>query len=176
MAAGRTTTTRKPPARKPAVTAKGRTTRKSPAKPTQRRPTTTNRRPPKRTQERGGWLQRVLLACAALAVIGAMVGVVVGTQRSHRVGDATIVLDVRTAEEFAAGHLEDAIHLDANAPDFEDRAAAFSPASALIVYCRSGARAQVVVDRLEALGFEDVTNAGSLHGASWTTGLDIVQQ
>ena len=51
----------------------------------------------------------------------------------------TPVLDVRTAEEFEAGHLRGAENIDWFQPDFVDNVkAAFGKDRPLYVYCRSG--------------------------------------
>ena len=54
---------------------------------------------------------------------------------------AVIRLDVRTAEEFANGHIRGAINIDVLKSDFEQKAAATLPKSKTIaVNCRSGKR------------------------------------
>jgi len=65
-----------------------------------------------------------------------------------------VVLDVRTAQEFAAGHVPGAINishdeLEARLPELEadrDRD--------VVVYCRSGKRAGLALDMLEKAGFK----------------------
>lgn len=53
-----------------------------------------------------------------------------------------VVLDVRTAAEFAQGHLKDARLFDLYAADFAARVAALDPAPPYVVYCRSGNRSR----------------------------------
>ena len=58
---------------------------------------------------------------------------------------AVIRLDVRTAEEFANGHIRGAINIDVLKSDFEQKAAATLPKSKTIaVNCRSGKRSKTV--------------------------------
>jgi phage shock protein E len=72
-----------------------------------------------------------------------------------------IYLDVRTPEEFAAGHYPDAINYDVNllvggnVPDLAKDAE-------IKTYCRSGARAGVAKNILEQAGFTNVENVGGL--------------
>ncbi|HSK27130.1 MAG TPA: rhodanese-like domain-containing protein [Jiangellales bacterium] len=63
------------------------------------------------------------------------------------------VLDVRTPEEFAAGHLPDAVNVDLAGPDFDAEVAELPTADTYLVYCRSGNRSAVAAARMAALGF-----------------------
>ena len=60
-----------------------------------------------------------------------------------------VVLDVRTAAEFAEGHLERAINIDYHQSDFVEKAKATLPLDKKIaVYCRSGRRSAGAADKL----------------------------
>ena len=87
---------------------------------------------------------------------------------------STVVIDVRTPAEFASGHLEGAINIDVQSTDFESRISELDPAGTYFVYCRSGNRSGQAIDRMEALGFGDLTNGGSVESASASTGLAVV--
>ena len=52
-------------------------------------------------------------------------------------GEGVVVLDVRTPEEFAAGHLEGAVNLDVSAADVATRVADLDPGATYAVYCLS---------------------------------------
>jgi rhodanese-related sulfurtransferase len=67
-----------------------------------------------------------------------------------------VLLDIRTPDEFAAGHLVDAVNIDFYAPDFADRLAALDPATTYVVYCRSGNRTTAALDVFRDLGFTAV--------------------
>lgn len=69
------------------------------------------------------------------------------------------LVDVRTAEEFAAGHLRGALLIDFNAPNFTERAQALLKKKVPVaVYCRSGRRSAGAVERLRGVGFTKVYN------------------
>jgi len=68
----------------------------------------------------------------------------------------TVVLDVRTPQEFAEGHLIDAVNVDFSAADFADRIAALDRTTAYVVYCRSGNRSTQAMDLFRQLEFTDV--------------------
>ncbi len=87
---------------------------------------------------------------------------------------ATVVIDVRTPAEFASGHLEGAVNIDVQSADFDARISELDPAGDYFVYCRSGNRSGQAIDRMQGLGFGDMTNGGSVENASAVTGIDIV--
>jgi phage shock protein E len=85
------------------------------------------------------------------------------------------IIDVRTPAEFADGHLEGAVNIDVQSPDFDARIASLDPSGTYLVYCRSGNRSAVAVDRMEALGFADLSDLGSVAAASGATGVPVVR-
>lgn len=86
----------------------------------------------------------------------------------------TLIIDVRTPAEFASGHLEGAVNIDVQSADFDARISELDPAGTYFVYCRSGNRSGQAIDRMESLGFGDVTNGGSVESASSTTGVPVI--
>jgi phage shock protein E len=88
--------------------------------------------------------------------------------------EGTAMIDVRTADEFASGHLDGAINIDVQDASFDATVSALDPDGAYIVYCRSGNRSAQAIDRMTALGFTDLTNGGGVENASQLTGLAIV--
>lgn len=74
--------------------------------------------------------------------------------------DDLTIIDVRTPEEHAAGHLAGTELYDIQAPDFEDRIAALDPDGAYLVYCRTGNRSAVAVQAMADRGFVEVYDAG----------------
>ena len=69
-----------------------------------------------------------------------------------------VLLDVRTKEEFTAGHIPGAVHINVNDPDFEKKVAALPKDRPYLVNCRSGARSARACDKMLTLGFADVYN------------------
>ena len=71
--------------------------------------------------------------------------------------DVTIV-DVRTAEEFAAGHIEGAdYNIDVRKPTFIDDATSTLPNKGIIaVYCKGGVRSKTAASQLAARGYKVV--------------------
>lgn len=79
----------------------------------------------------------------------------------------TILLDVRTPEEFTGGHLPGARLIDFRAPDFDTRLAALDRDATYAVYCHSGNRSNQALSRMAAAGF---THVADLSGGitAWT--------
>ena len=68
------------------------------------------------------------------------------------------LLDVRTPDEYAEGHIAGAVLVDVNESDFEGKAVAMLDASRPVaVYCRSGRRSARAASLLTARGYK-VTN------------------
>ena len=66
------------------------------------------------------------------------------------------ILDVRTPEEFAAGHIEGAINYNVEGPDFSAQIAGLDPAGTYAVYCRSGNRSQPAVAAMAQAGIPGI--------------------
>jgi rhodanese-related sulfurtransferase len=67
-----------------------------------------------------------------------------------------VLLDVRTPEEYAAGHLDGATNLPLSSADFSDRVADLDPDRTYAVYCRTGVRSQEAVELMRSAGIEAV--------------------
>ena len=78
---------------------------------------------------------------------------------------SAIILDVRQPEEFAEGHLAQAINLDwLNQTVFINGLAKLNKQKTYYIYCRSGRRSQAAAGKLKAEGFQVVDlKGGYLH-------------
>jgi rhodanese-related sulfurtransferase len=66
------------------------------------------------------------------------------------------LLDVRTPQEYAAGHLKSALNYDYNGGNFETQIATLDKSRPVLVYCAVGGRSARSAARLRALGFKEV--------------------
>jgi len=78
----------------------------------------------------------------------------------EKIASGAMVLDVRTPEEFAAGHLVNAVNIP-----FEQVAAEFAKRgiakdTPVVLYCRSGRRSGIATDALVAAGYTKTYNGG----------------
>lgn len=66
-----------------------------------------------------------------------------------------VVLDVRTPEEYAAGHLKDAVNIDfLNRKTFDEAVGKLNPKMHYYVYCRSGRRSADAAKEMKGQGFK----------------------
>jgi phage shock protein E len=87
----------------------------------------------------------------------------------EKLKNGAILIDVRTAGEFAAGHLEGAINLSSDA--FSQIVTVVKDKNhTILLYCQSGARATVVCSRLRGMGYSDISNIGSYSRARKVVG------
>ena len=76
---------------------------------------------------------------------------------------SVVVLDVRTASEYAEGHIEGSINIDQGQSDFMEKARAALPADRKIaIYCRSGRRSANAAGRLADEGYLCVNLKGGI--------------
>lgn len=66
------------------------------------------------------------------------------------------VIDVRTPEEFAKGHLPNAQNINWNGDDFEQQMASLPKTTPVFVYCLSGGRSASAVSKMRSEGFTEV--------------------
>jgi rhodanese-related sulfurtransferase/thioredoxin-related protein len=69
-----------------------------------------------------------------------------------------VILDVRTAREFQAGHIAGAVNLDVTAADFEQKAAALDKSRTYLVHCASGVRSERACQKMTQLDFPHLYN------------------
>ena len=74
-----------------------------------------------------------------------------------------LILDVRTEEEYASGHIAGAINLPLQ--EIEDAPPALLPdlSQEIFVYCRSGNRSKQASGKLADLGYKNVFEFGGIH-------------
>lgn len=91
-----------------------------------------------------------------------------------RAADDVVVLDVRTAAEFEAGHLPGAILIDFHGEDFVEQLAALDLSERYVLYCRSGNRSAATSGLMDDMGFVDVLEVDGGVLAWESAGLPVV--
>ena len=69
-------------------------------------------------------------------------------------------IDVRSAEEFNAGHLQDAVNIPHDQILARIQAVSPDKNAPVNLYCRSGRRAETALNELKNAGYTNVTNHG----------------
>lgn len=86
----------------------------------------------------------------------------VGSSEAHRLAEAGArLVDVRSPEEFATGHLPGAVNIPVQ--DLERRMGELEAKSRpVVVYCRSGARSSRAARMLKNAGYAEVHDLGAM--------------
>ena len=87
-----------------------------------------------------------------------------------------VVIDIRTAEEHAAGYIAStSLVMDYYAPDFKDQLSKLDKNAKYLIYCRSGRRTGAALLTMKDLGFTDIHDiAGGI--TAWTAaGFPVVK-
>lgn len=72
-----------------------------------------------------------------------------------------LVIDVRTAAEYEAGHLNSAINIPLDQLNSRIREIEPDPNRPILLHCESGARSEAAVQILRKMGYQHVLNVGS---------------
>ncbi|MGA9596065.1 MAG: rhodanese-like domain-containing protein [Acidimicrobiia bacterium] len=70
--------------------------------------------------------------------------------------DGLLILDIRTPDEFAAGHIPGAINIDYYSPDFEQKLRTLDLQVPYVMYCNSGNRSANALPLMDSIGFQEV--------------------
>jgi phage shock protein E len=90
-------------------------------------------------------------------------------------GDESVIIDVRTLEEWNAGHLATAQHLPLDQVTVSIDTLVAEKNQQVYLYCRSGNRSGQAKIIMDGMGYTNVTNAGGLGNASELLAIEIVQ-
>ncbi|MFC1987165.1 rhodanese-like domain-containing protein [Chloroflexota bacterium] len=85
-----------------------------------------------------------------------------------------VIIDVRTPEEFADGHLENALNINFNSGTFSDDINKLDKDKTYLVYCRTGNRSAQAAAVMADLGFREIYDMGGI--IDWTVkGFPVVK-
>ena len=108
----------------------------------------------------------VALAVAAIASVGLLAGCSSSNESTKKVDPVefseviaqpgVIILDVRTPEEFNAGHIANAININMADSNFSSEVSKLDKNATVAVYCRSANRSAVATKEMAELGFTDM--------------------
>lgn len=77
--------------------------------------------------------------------------------------DGYIILDVRRPDEFAAGHIPNAINIPNESIGDEEIAELPDKDQLILVYCRSGNRSKQASEKLVKLGYTNIVEFGGIN-------------
>lgn len=85
------------------------------------------------------------------------------------------IIDVRTPEEFAQGHIENAVNINIMDNNFETEISKLDKSKKTLVYCKSGGRSSDAAQKLSSMGFENISNLEGGLLAWQNAGLKVIQ-
>ena len=121
-------------------------------------------------------MSKVFKFVAATLIALFAVGSLAACSNANSIDMKTIaaVIDVRTPDEVATGHLHGSINIDIQGADFESQMNQLDKAKNYVVYCHSGRRAGLAIEWMQKNGFTGkLYNAGSVADAAVATGMMI---
>lgn len=119
------------------------------------------------------YFKGLIAALVALLLMGSLTAC--SSAPSVDINSYQAIIDVRTPQEFATGHLDGAINIDIRGAEFASSIGALDKTANYFIYCHSGNRAGQAVDYMTGAGFSGtLTNGGSVDAAAASTGLQIV--
>lgn len=123
--------------------------------------------PHTKAQRSAGLARMAMTALAGLAAAYFLLwpkGDVSGEEARRLVEGGALLLDVRTQEEFAAGHLPNALNIPVQ--ELDRRLADVGPKGrGIVLYCRSGNRSGEAARMLKEAGYSAVHDLGAM--SSW---------
>jgi phage shock protein E len=130
-----------------------------------------------------GSLYRVIISITALLAITFLISNLFSSTlfsstsatTAGTIGDQSVIIDVRTLEEWNAGHLATAKHLPLDQVAQSIDKLVVEKNQQVYLYCRSGNRSGQAKIIMDSLGYTNVTNAGGLGDASELLAVEIVQ-
>jgi phage shock protein E len=115
-----------------------------------------------------------VLAATLIALFAVSSLAACATTASIDMKSIAAVIDVRTPDEVATGHLHGSINIDIQGSTFESQMNELDKTKNYVVYCHSGNRAGQAITWMQQNGFTgNLINAGSVADAAVATGMII---
>ncbi len=74
----------------------------------------------------------------------------------------TILLDVRSSEEYTEGHIDGALNINVNGEDFQQEIVKLDKSKTILVYCQAGRRSASAANILASKGYKVVNLIGGI--------------
>jgi phage shock protein E len=102
---------------------------------------------------------KIIISLALAMAFHSLSAQVADSTLARLIEGGALLVDVRTAEEFATGHAEGSINIPVD--ELKMQLSKFEGQHHILVFCKTGNRSERAKTLLNAEGFEKVTNAGS---------------
>lgn len=121
----------------------------------------------------GRMARTLALALVALTLVAGCTSAATDAAPAVALDASTVLIDVRTPEEYASGHLEGAVNLPVEWDGFPAAVERLDPDLTYVLYCRSGRRSAIAADAMTAAWLE-VVDLGAFDAARTATMLAVV--
>ena len=116
-------------------------------------------------------MKKILISTLAVLTL-ALSGCASSADTSPNNSEITQVIDVRTAAEYASGHVSNAINIDVEDSSFSSNISNLNKSGVYLVYCQSGRRSALAATALTEAGYTVVDGGGidSMLSNGWELG------
>lgn len=74
----------------------------------------------------------------------------------NQISDSILIIDVRTPEEFASGHIENSININMQSVDFMEQIATLEKGQSVYLYCKKGGRSNRAARMIQEMEFKNI--------------------
>lgn len=119
-------------------------------------------------------MNKIIKIFGIILLIAAVLIIMIAGSKTHKsyetisaeeafkmMNDDTIILDVRTNEEYNNGHIKNALNIPLD--DIINEKIDIDKNKTILVYCQSGNRSQKASSKLISLGYEKIYNFGGIN-------------
>ena len=99
----------------------------------------------------------LLLVCSCQIFESREINEISDTQFTEIQDSDYILVDVRTAEEYESGHIQDAVNFDFYSESFQNDILTLDKSSSIILYCRTQNRSTKTANYLKENGYKQIT-------------------
>ena len=110
-------------------------------------------------------MRRITTVVMLVSLAGALVGCLGPKGGNMKLPDNAVLLDVRQADEFNAGHIDGAVLVPHDVIAEKVGAVVPDKNTPVYIYCRSGRRSAIAVEAMKKLGYTNLTDLGGMDEA-----------
>ena len=110
-------------------------------------------------------MRRKTIVVILMVLVGVLVGCLGPKGGKMKLPDNAVLLDVRQADEFNAGHIDGAVLVPHDTIAEKIGAVVPDKNTPVYIYCRSGRRSAIAFEAMKKLGYTDLTDLGGMDEA-----------
>ena len=111
-------------------------------------------------------MYKLLIIAAAVLLLGSGCAEKRSEEKTVKNNTKTVLIDIRSVEEFQTGHLKNAINIPHTEIAEQIVSAVPDKSAKLQLYCRSGRRVKIAIDELKKLNYNNLEDLGGMEEAA----------